>query len=139
MNKKRVSGALKKHKGELVMFHQKRKFVLTLCLLISLVLVAGSAAFASGGGFTEGKTAIVIANFGTTVPEAVKSLTNISEMVKKTFPRTEVRITFTSNIVRPVWLLYRPQWDHLKNRCCPYTQNLQMYESSVLRCSILSG
>lgn len=85
------------------MYHQKRKFFTALSLLISLILFSTGAAFASGGGFSESKTAIVIANFGTTVPEAVKALTNISEMVKKSFPHTEVRITFTSNIVRSVW------------------------------------
>ena len=85
------------------MFNQRKIFVSLLSVLVYLSLFAGTAVFASGGGFHDSKTAIVIANFGTTVPEAVSSLTNISEMVKKTFPGTEVRITFTSNIVRSVW------------------------------------
>lgn len=51
----------------------------------------------------NGKNAIILASFGTTVPEAVKSITNISEVVKKAYPATEVRITFTSNIIRSVW------------------------------------
>ena len=80
-----------------------KRIVSALSVLACLVLFTGSAAFASGGGFHDSKTAIVIANFGTTVPEAVKSLTNISDMVKKSFPGTEVRITFTSNIIRSVW------------------------------------
>lgn len=51
----------------------------------------------------EDKTAIVIASFGTTVPRAVVAITNITERVKEAFPNTEVRITFTSNIIRKVW------------------------------------
>ena len=51
----------------------------------------------------EDKTAIVIASFGTTVPRAVVAITNITERVKKAYPNTEVRITFTSNIIRKVW------------------------------------
>ncbi len=86
-----------------MMSQQRTKILSTLIVLISLVLCTGSAAFASGGGFHESKNAIVIANFGTTVPGAVKAITNISEMVKKQFPKTEVRIRFTSNIIRSVW------------------------------------
>ena len=49
------------------------------------------------------KTAIIIANFGTTVPEAVKSINNITSRVKHAFPNAEVRVVFTSNIIRSVW------------------------------------
>jgi sirohydrochlorin cobaltochelatase len=51
----------------------------------------------------QGKTAIVIAGFGTTVPRGVVAITNINERVRKAFPQTEVRVTFTSNIIRSVW------------------------------------
>ncbi len=51
----------------------------------------------------QAKTAIIIANFGTTVPEAVKSIDNISSRIKKAFPAAEVRLVFTSNIIRSVW------------------------------------
>ena len=51
----------------------------------------------------EHQTAIVIANFGTTVPNAIDSLTNISELVKKSYPQTEVRLVFTSSIIRSIW------------------------------------
>jgi len=51
----------------------------------------------------KGKTAIIIASFGTTVPTAVQSITNIVDRVKKAYPATEVRVTFTSNIIRSVW------------------------------------
>jgi sirohydrochlorin cobaltochelatase len=51
----------------------------------------------------EAKTAIVLAHFGTTVPSAIEAITNITDTVKKAYPGTEVRTTFTSNIVRNIW------------------------------------
>jgi sirohydrochlorin cobaltochelatase len=51
----------------------------------------------------ETKTAIVLAHFGTTVPSAIEAITNITDTVKKAYPGTEVRTTFTSNIVRNIW------------------------------------
>ncbi len=51
----------------------------------------------------SGKNAIIVASFGTTVPEAVASITNITETVRKAYPETEVRLTFTSNIIRSIW------------------------------------
>ena len=77
---------------------------ITMLTLLVVVLSVGSA-FASGSmGKTEGhKNAIVLASFGTTVPEALVSITNITDMVRKAYPETEVRITFTSNIIRSVW------------------------------------
>ena len=73
-------------------------------LLITLVtvLAAGFSA-ASGNPQAEGKTAILLASFGTTVPGGVKALDNITTQVRKAYPGTEVRITFTSNMVRSVW------------------------------------
>lgn len=72
--------------------------VLGLCL---------GAATALGSGATgipgSGKNAIIVASFGTTVPSAVKSIVNITETVRKAYPGTEVRITFTSNIIRSIW------------------------------------
>ncbi len=85
------------------MFKQKTRILSILVLFIACMLFSSSAVLASGGGFHDSKTAILIANFGTTVPEAVKALTNITELTKKAFPKTEVRITFTSNIVRSIW------------------------------------
>ena len=71
-----------------------------LCLFLG---TAGCFASGSGGIPGAGKNAIVIASFGTTVPSAVKSIINISDSVKKAYPETEVRLTFTSNIIRSVW------------------------------------
>ena len=51
----------------------------------------------------DGSVAIVLASFGTTVPSAVASITNIQEQIKKAFPAVPVKMTFTSNIIRSVW------------------------------------
>lgn len=82
------------------MLHSVGKVV--LLALFFLQFSAGSA-IASGTVPAEAKTAILLASFGTTVPSAVKALDNITEAVRKAYPGTEVRITFTSNIVRSVW------------------------------------
>jgi len=60
-------------------------------------------ALSATGAVASGKTAIVVASFGTTVPSAMQSITNITDTVKKAYPQTEVRITFTSNIIRSIW------------------------------------
>ena len=73
-------------------------------LLFTLVLLCSvRPALASGNAPAEARTAILLASFGTTVPEAVQALDNISRAVRAAYPHTEVRITFTSNIVRSVW------------------------------------
>lgn len=82
------------------MLHTARK--ITSASLLILCLTAGMVA-ASEKSSTNSKTAILLASFGTTVPSAVKSIANISEQVRKAYPGTEVRISFTSNIVRSVW------------------------------------
>ncbi len=71
-------------------------------VLLALFL-AVSPAVAAGNPPVEGKTAILLASFGTTVPSGIKALDNITEQVRKAYPGTEVRITFTSNMVRAVW------------------------------------
>lgn len=62
------------------------------------VLASGSTGIPGAG-----KNAIIIASFGTTVPAAVQSITNIRDKVQNAYPETEVRMTFTSNIIRSVW------------------------------------
>ncbi len=57
----------------------------------------------------EAKTAIIIASFGTTVPRAVGAISNINERVRQAFPETEVRLTFTSNIIRSIWAKRRSE------------------------------
>ena len=71
---------------------KKLKFI---TLIIVLSLIFSSHLYA--------KTAIIIASFGTTVPKAVQSIVNITSRVKTAFPDTEVRVVFTSNIIRSIW------------------------------------
>jgi sirohydrochlorin cobaltochelatase len=47
--------------------------------------------------------AIVIATFGTTVPSALPGILHIRDRMQKRFPGTEVRIAFTSNMIRKAW------------------------------------
>jgi sirohydrochlorin cobaltochelatase len=56
-----------------------------------------------GGNMKKNKTAIVIASFGTTYPSGLKSIINIINHVKKEFPETTVKVTFTSNIIKHIW------------------------------------
>lgn len=72
-------------------------------LFIVLLCSAGAIATGAMGKPNSGKNAILLASFGTTVPSAVQSITNITDVVKKAYPQTEVRITFTSNIIRSIW------------------------------------
>ena len=58
---------------------------------------------ASGDYKVEHKSAVVLAMFGTTVEPALKSLINIRTKIEQNFPSTEVRIAFTSNIIRKKW------------------------------------
>ncbi len=83
------------------MFSKSWNLIVTA--LICAVLCSSSAWASQPQKEKEDKTAIVIASFGTTVPRAVVAITNITERVKKAFPNTEVRITFTSNIIRKIW------------------------------------
>jgi len=75
---------------------KKLKFAV---LFIVLSLVFSSHPYAK----TAAKTAIIVASFGTTVPSAVQSIVNITSRVKAAFPDTEVRVVFTSNIIRSIW------------------------------------
>ena len=73
-------------------------------LLLAAVMVSTAALSAQAHESEEqGKTAIVLASFGTTVPRALVAITNITDRVQQAFPETEVRLTFTSNIIRKVW------------------------------------
>lgn len=79
--------------------------------LLAVLLAAGSGV-ASGdhpAGKGNGKTAIVIAGFGTTVPEALGAIANIVDQVRAAFPGAEVRLSFTSNIIRSVWIERRTE------------------------------
>jgi sirohydrochlorin cobaltochelatase len=49
------------------------------------------------------KNAIVLAMFGTTVEPALQGLLNIRDKMAKAYPKTPIRIAFTSNIIRKIW------------------------------------
>lgn len=74
-----------------------------LFLFLFLIHVGPALASGKAAEAAEAKPAILLASFGTTVPSGVKALDNIARQVRKAYPATEVRITFTSNMVRAVW------------------------------------
>ena len=83
-----------------------KKSIFAFVFIFFLTMVFGSITLASEHGKVskeQGKVAIVLASFGTTVPSAVKAITNIQDQIKKAFPGIPVKITFTSNIIRSVW------------------------------------
>lgn len=82
-----------------------KKNVVAVIATVLCILLGAVSAIASGtlGVPGAGKNAIVIASFGTTVPSAVQSIININDTVEKAYPNTEVRLTFTSNIIRSIW------------------------------------
>ena len=83
----------------------KRKTLISI-LVFFLTIVFCSVTLAVGhskGSDNQGKVAIVLASFGTTVPSAIESIINIQQEVKKAFPGIPVKITFTSNIIRSIW------------------------------------
>lgn len=68
-------------------------------LVLGMVLAAFNA-FADHGEKRVAKRAVLLAAFGTTVPEAQKALDQIEARVKQEFPGVEVRWGYTSAIVR---------------------------------------
>lgn len=75
-------------------------FVCFMAIIFCSMTMAGEHGKTSS---EQGKAAIVLASFGTTVPSAIESITNIRDEIKKAFPDIPVKITFTSNIIRSVW------------------------------------
>ncbi len=47
--------------------------------------------------------AIVLAQFGTSYPSALRSLLDIQKNVQSAFPGVKVKLAFTSNIIRKIW------------------------------------
>ena len=81
--------------------------VITFFIIGLFIMSLSSTTINAGEGTKptpkKNKTAIVLASFGTTVPTAVSSITNIQKQIKQAFPGVPVKITFTSNIIRSVW------------------------------------
>ncbi len=72
---------------------------LIVALAMIALLVTGSA-YASPHGDKADKKGILVVSFGTSMPEAKKAIDNLVESTKKAFPDTEVRLAYTSNIIR---------------------------------------
>lgn len=72
---------------------------LFIILLLSLVMITSSFAVNQ----KSDKKTIVLAGFGTSYPSALVAITNIQDTVQKAFPKTKVKVAFTSNIIRKIW------------------------------------
>ena len=71
-----------------------QRFIITLSLI--LLLLVPQVSFAKDSA----KSAILVVSFGTSVPEARKAIDNLVDTARKAFPDSEVRLAFTSNIIR---------------------------------------
>ena len=66
------------------------KILIAITMLMAMLIPSASYA----------KDAILVVSFGTSVPEARKAIDNLAESARKEFTDTEVRLAFTSNIIR---------------------------------------
>ena len=66
-----------------------------LCCLLAVSIVFGQE--------KPPKRAVVLAAFGTTVPGGLQGILHIRDRMQKKFPNTEIRIAFTSNMIRKIW------------------------------------
>ena len=69
------------------------KILIAVLLLTAMLLPTASSA-------QESKSAILVVSFGTSMPEARKAIDNLVDAARKEFPKSEVRLAFTSNIIR---------------------------------------
>lgn len=76
-----------------------RRLILLFCLLTLVISATDALAMKN----SSPQTAIVIAAFGTTYPNAVDALLAIVRDVEVRYPDTEVQMAFTSNIIRKKW------------------------------------
>lgn len=67
-------------------------------ILLAVLLLVPSTVFA--GGEKDEKSAVLVVSFGTSVPEARHAIDNLADSARKEFPKCEVRLAFTSNIIR---------------------------------------
>ncbi|MCL2791368.1 MAG: sirohydrochlorin cobaltochelatase [Desulfobulbus sp.] len=75
-------------------------FIVFISVLVSLTTAQAKEAKTNDEG---AKSAIVLAAFGTTVPSGLPGILHIRERIQQRFPQTEVRIAFTSNMIRKIW------------------------------------
>lgn len=77
-----------------------KAFVLLAVCLLSLAQQACAHPGHGQDGEKAEKKAILVVSFGTSVPRAEKGITNLVEAARKAFPGYEVRLAYTSNIIR---------------------------------------
>ena len=70
----------------------------SVLILISILLIPSVSLAKDKDG--KDKSAILIVSFGTSMPEARKAIDNLVNAAKNSFPDSEVRLAFTSNIIR---------------------------------------
>ncbi len=68
--------------------------------MLLLSVAAAGLAPAAEASPKDDKEGILIASFGTSMPEAKKAIDNLVDSAKRAFPDTEVRVAYTSNIIR---------------------------------------
>jgi sirohydrochlorin cobaltochelatase len=73
-------------------------FAAALCLC--LLFASAFAAVAAEKGRAKAKEGILLVAFGTSEPDARGAIAKIVDGVKKAFPEADVRLSFTSNIIR---------------------------------------
>jgi len=76
---------------------------ISIFLLVFLLMCMTGSVFASNAKVQKKSPAIVIASFGTTDERALQAILDMVKDVNKAFPHTEVRLAFTSNIIRKIW------------------------------------
>jgi sirohydrochlorin cobaltochelatase len=88
-------------------------FLRFLCISLFLVLVHSGAW--SQEHHQKQTQAVVIAAFGTTVPGALPGILNIRDRVQQQYPHTEIRLAFTSNMIRAIWHKRQHDPAYIKN------------------------
>ena len=68
--------------------------------LLCAMLLALQLALPAAAQEEHQKSAILVVSFGTSVPEARQAINSLVDAAKKEFPQSEVRLAFTSNIIR---------------------------------------
>ncbi len=81
------------------------KVQLNRCVVLAffVVLMAFPLHAQAGSGKKNQDQVIVLAAFGTSVPDALVGILNIRDAVAAKFPGTNVKLAFTSSIIRDIW------------------------------------
>ncbi len=72
-------------------------------VIVTLVIFSLFTGVAFGMGMHLNKKGVVVAAFGTSYPTALGAILNIYSKVKSAFPKVDVRLAFTSSIIRSIW------------------------------------